>query len=212
LSKISKSGQGQHSVYSVGMVEYIPCYSAPAVHCASYPQSTQSAGPVRFLIFCSISILLLASLVAGRDPSILLVQISRECTPPHLSTGISNLLQPAQAEVVLGHLSRSLTSWLLPASRLASRKILGEQNIKIRTTLALSYIYNLLGHMSPQPSGSGGGGVVRNCLTRSLKMISFYSRKRRKRTPRYGTCGDFQTKHDLRSLSSYRCKDFLFFR
>jgi hypothetical protein len=31
-----------------------------------YPQSTQSAGPVRFLIFCSISISLLASLVAGR--------------------------------------------------------------------------------------------------------------------------------------------------
>jgi uncharacterized membrane protein SpoIIM required for sporulation len=30
------------------------------------PQSTQSAGPVRFLIFCSISIFLLASLVAGR--------------------------------------------------------------------------------------------------------------------------------------------------
>ncbi len=32
------------------------------------PQSTQSAGPVRFLIFCSISISLLASLVAGRRP------------------------------------------------------------------------------------------------------------------------------------------------
>jgi hypothetical protein len=39
LRKISKSGQGQHSVYSVdvifqriGMVEYIPCNSAPAVH------------------------------------------------------------------------------------------------------------------------------------------------------------------------------------
>jgi hypothetical protein len=30
------------------------------------PQSNQSAGPVRFLIFCSISIFLLASLVAGR--------------------------------------------------------------------------------------------------------------------------------------------------
>ncbi len=29
-------------------------------------QSTQSAGPVRFLKFCSISIILLASLVAGR--------------------------------------------------------------------------------------------------------------------------------------------------
>ncbi len=32
------------------------------------PQSTQSAGPVRFLIFYSISIILLASLVAGRRP------------------------------------------------------------------------------------------------------------------------------------------------
>jgi hypothetical protein len=31
-------------------------------------QSTQSAGPVHFLIFCSISIFLLASLVAGREP------------------------------------------------------------------------------------------------------------------------------------------------
>ncbi len=32
----------------------------------AWPQSNQSAGPVRFLIFCSISIFLLASLVAGR--------------------------------------------------------------------------------------------------------------------------------------------------
>jgi hypothetical protein len=31
-----------------------------------YPQSNQSAGPVRFMIFCSISIFLLASMVAGR--------------------------------------------------------------------------------------------------------------------------------------------------
>ncbi len=73
-------------------------------------QSTQSAGPVRFLIFCSISIILLASLVAGRSPSIQLVQISRECTPSDISTGISNLLQPAQAEVMLGQLSRYLAS------------------------------------------------------------------------------------------------------
>jgi hypothetical protein len=39
------------------------------------------------------------------------VQISRECTPAYLSSGISNLLQPAQAEVVLGQLSRYLASW-----------------------------------------------------------------------------------------------------
>jgi hypothetical protein len=32
------------------------------------PQSTQSAGPVRFLIFCTVSIIVLASLVAGRRP------------------------------------------------------------------------------------------------------------------------------------------------
>jgi hypothetical protein len=109
------------------MVEYIPCYSAPALHwgllpasmlasrnilieqnikkrtgpaffvlCGSHrpsvfmyttrgtglgpehmlrtdparcqPQSTQNAGPVRFLIFCSVSISLQASLVAGRRP------------------------------------------------------------------------------------------------------------------------------------------------
>ncbi len=42
----------------------------------------------------------------------MLVQISRECTPPYLSTGISNLLQPAQAEVVLRHLSTYLASWV----------------------------------------------------------------------------------------------------
>jgi hypothetical protein len=32
------------------------------------PQRTQSAGPVRFLIFCSITIFLLASLMTGRRP------------------------------------------------------------------------------------------------------------------------------------------------
>ncbi len=40
----------------------------------------------------------------------MLVQCSRECTPPYLSTGISNLLQPAQAEVVLGQRSTYLAS------------------------------------------------------------------------------------------------------
>jgi hypothetical protein len=54
------------------------------------------------VIFCTISIFLLDSLVAGRNPSVILMHSSRECTPPYLSTGISNLLQPAQAEVVLG--------------------------------------------------------------------------------------------------------------
>ncbi len=38
------------------------------------------------------------------------MQSSRECTQSYLSTGISNLLQPAQAEVVLGQLSTYLAS------------------------------------------------------------------------------------------------------
>ncbi len=46
------------------------------------------------------------------DPSALLVHCSRECTPPYLSTGISNLLQPAQAEVVWGQHSMYLASWV----------------------------------------------------------------------------------------------------
>ncbi len=46
------------------------------------------------------------------------MQISRECTPPYLSTGISNLLQPAQAEVELGQLSRYLASWTGPVRSL----------------------------------------------------------------------------------------------
>jgi hypothetical protein len=44
------------------------------------------------------------------DPSMMLVQSSKECTPPYLSTGISNPLQQAQAEVVLGQLSAYLAS------------------------------------------------------------------------------------------------------
>jgi hypothetical protein len=39
------------------------------------------------------------------------MQISWECTPPYLSTGISNLLHPSQAEVVLGQPSTYLASW-----------------------------------------------------------------------------------------------------
>jgi hypothetical protein len=38
-----------------------------------HPESTQSAVPVRFLILCSTSIILLASLVPGRKPSVQLV-------------------------------------------------------------------------------------------------------------------------------------------
>jgi hypothetical protein len=50
------------------------------------------------------------------DHSILLVQISRECTLSYLSTGISNLLRSTQAEVVLGQLSRYLASWVQSAT------------------------------------------------------------------------------------------------
>jgi hypothetical protein len=67
--------------------------------------------PLFDILLNTVSISLLASLVAGRR---LLVQNSRECTPPYLSTGISNLLQPAQLEVVLGQLSTYLASWFTP--------------------------------------------------------------------------------------------------
>jgi hypothetical protein len=52
----------------------------------------------------------------------MLVQISWECTPPYPSTGISNLLLPAQAEVVLGQLSTYLATWVHP-KRLNSREL-----------------------------------------------------------------------------------------
>ncbi len=44
---------------------------------------------------------------------------------PYLSTGILNLLQPAQAEVVMGQLSMSLASWaLLVISHLVYQAVL----------------------------------------------------------------------------------------
>ncbi len=45
-----------------------PSPHAMAILCRAYSQSTQSDGPVRLLIFCSISIFLLASLVVGKGP------------------------------------------------------------------------------------------------------------------------------------------------
>jgi hypothetical protein len=51
----------------------------------------------------------------------MLVQISKEWSPPYLSTGISNLLQPAQAEVVLGQLSTYLASWVTHLHRYTSQ-------------------------------------------------------------------------------------------
>ncbi len=76
-------------------------------------QSTQSVGPVRFLRFflSTVSIFLLVSLVPGRGSQFSAGPRSKECTAPYLSTGISNLLQPAQAEVVLGQLSTYLAPW-----------------------------------------------------------------------------------------------------
>jgi hypothetical protein len=74
------------------------------------------------LIFSSISISLLVSLVAGRRNSVLLGHRSRERTPGYLSTGISNLLQPAKAEVVLGQLSTYLASWVRPEPISTSQK------------------------------------------------------------------------------------------
>ncbi len=78
------------------------------------PQSTQRAGPVSFLIFCSISIILLASLVADGRPQCTVgaVQQGMYLHYVDLSTGISNLRQSAQAEVVLGPLSSYLASWV----------------------------------------------------------------------------------------------------
>ncbi len=55
--------------------------------------------PCPLLLFCSISIFLLASLVAGRNPSVILVQNSRECTPPYLSTGIKAPASPGRSRV-----------------------------------------------------------------------------------------------------------------
>ncbi len=46
--------------------------------------------------------------------SVLLVQSSKECTLSDLSTGILNLLRPAQAEVMLGQLSTSFAYWVHP--------------------------------------------------------------------------------------------------
>jgi hypothetical protein len=43
-------------------------HSLPPAWSWASPQSNQSAGPVRFFIFCSISIFLLTSLVASRRP------------------------------------------------------------------------------------------------------------------------------------------------
>jgi hypothetical protein len=73
----------------------------------------QSAGPAHLLIF---SCWLVYWQV--KDSSIQLVQYSRECTPSDLSIGISNLLQLAQAEVVLGQLSIYLASWVIRAKKM----------------------------------------------------------------------------------------------
>jgi hypothetical protein len=57
----------------------------------------------------------------------MLVQCSRECTPPYLSTGISNLLQPAQAEVVLGQRSTYLAFWGTTLHGVKQQQMLNKQ-------------------------------------------------------------------------------------
>jgi hypothetical protein len=66
----------------------------------------------------------------------MLVQISRECTTPYLSTRISNLLQPAQAEVVLGQLSTYLASWMQTEE--SAEQILIDQNTRSINQKAVS--------------------------------------------------------------------------
>jgi hypothetical protein len=53
-----------HYVHCTGTLPGPSCSGARRTHL----QSTQSAGPVRFFIFCSISLFLLASLVPGMTP------------------------------------------------------------------------------------------------------------------------------------------------
>jgi hypothetical protein len=55
-------------VYTTSYTSFVACRAEEKLYRQSEPQSTQSAGPVRFLIFSAISITLLASLVAGRRP------------------------------------------------------------------------------------------------------------------------------------------------
>jgi hypothetical protein len=51
-------------------VQYVYAVRVYSITVESGPQSTQSDGPVRFFIFCSISIILLASPVTGRKPQL----------------------------------------------------------------------------------------------------------------------------------------------
>jgi hypothetical protein len=62
-----ETGFGQKTYY-VQLQRGVIVYPLHAYGPLLDPQSNQSAGPVRFLIFCLISIFLLASPVAGRRP------------------------------------------------------------------------------------------------------------------------------------------------
>ncbi len=108
----------------------------------SHPQSNQSAGPVHFLIFCSISMFLLASLVAGRRPqcSAGAVQQWMYFTLSDLSTGISNLLQPAQPEVVLSQFSMYLASWVPPVTNYLEPATKGQGKQLRNTHWQLNYL------------------------------------------------------------------------
>ncbi len=80
--------------------------------CKLGPQSSQSAGPVRFLIYCLISIFLLASLVAGRRHHIMLVQISRDVPHHTIHRNIkSALASPGRSRVGPALYIFSLLGW-----------------------------------------------------------------------------------------------------
>jgi hypothetical protein len=114
LSIISKSRQGHHSVHSVdvifqwiGMVEYIPCYSAPAVHWDLLPVTR------------------LASRI------ILIEQNIKKWTGLHSVYSVDVIFHWIGMVEYIPCYSAPFVHWdLLPVTRLASRIILIEQNIK----------------------------------------------------------------------------------
>jgi hypothetical protein len=83
------------------MVEYILCYGGPAEHW----------GPLPATSLASRKILIEQNIKKRTGPALWLLY-GWEYTPPYPSTGISNLLQPALAEGVLGQLSMYLASWV----------------------------------------------------------------------------------------------------
>jgi hypothetical protein len=78
---------------------------------------------------------------------------SKECAQSYLSIGISNLLQTAQAEVVLGQLSTYLASWggsRQKKERLEVRRILDIESLGVAVD-KVHYIIILLLHSWSTP-------------------------------------------------------------